>query len=107
MKVKFLEGLSTPVITYAKGDEVEIDDAEAARLIKGGIAHQVGAKPSPLPNPAAVKPEAQTMDAKTGKPLESVTAAKPAHVGTGDAGPVQSVASVQAAETTAKKSATK
>lgn len=78
MKIKMNENLATPTTQYTMGQEYDLPDDEAERLIQGGIATDPSGKvqrkhPKPDPKAAAApKTGRQTLDRKTGLPVESV-----------------------------------
>ena len=102
MKIKMTETLGTPDGCLVRGTEYDLPEVQAHSYIGNGIAVAVdGGEPVPGSN----TPQPQKMDAAVGKPVENVAAVKvttgPEH-GSGDAGKVQTAASVQAAETAAR-----
>jgi hypothetical protein len=46
MKIRLLESFGNATHTFAPGEEVDVDKAEAKQLIEAGIAEPVGSTPA-------------------------------------------------------------
>lgn len=64
-KIRLLVSIAGPLFSYAAGETVEIDAAEARRWIAAGIAEAVTDAPAPE---AAVSPPRETTTRKRAKP---------------------------------------
>ena len=90
MKVRMIESVATPTICYRQGQEYELDDGEAQRLIDAGQATDPAGR-------YTRKPQRQTMDAKPSTPVEDIDL-----TGSADAGKQQTAGSVEDAAAAAK-----
>jgi len=67
MKVRILVGMAGPTVRH-RGDVVEVDDAEAGRLIAAGYAEPLAGPAPPKPGPArSAKPERGINPAAAGR----------------------------------------
>jgi len=61
LKVRILTGIASPTWSYAPGDIADVDEKEAARWIKAGIAEPVEEKKSKKVETATAEPPENTM----------------------------------------------
>ena len=85
MKIKANVNMAGVGVSYTQGQEYEMDDAEADRLIAAG--HVSAVDPNYKPKPQA-KPEPVKLDALPSRPVENVETVKlvPAKIATPGAG---------------------
>lgn len=72
MKIKPNVCIAGQGFSYLPGNEYEVDDAEAVRLLDAGQASTNDASYKPKPK----KPEPQTLDKKPSQPVENVDTVK-------------------------------
>lgn len=77
MRVTFTTTLSVPGQCYRRGHDYDLDDAEAARLIKAGICRATEPEPKPKAKPEKVVADKPVAPHKADKVVTSVKADRP------------------------------